>query len=41
MALKRPAWPQGRTVILEHSSQVLADNALGDPHQRKLAVWLP
>ena len=41
MALKRPAWPQGRTVILEHTSQVLADNALGDPHHRKLAVWLP
>ena len=41
MALKRPAWPQGRTVILEHTSHVLADNPLGDPHQRKLAVWLP
>ncbi|MEO8386700.1 MAG: alpha/beta hydrolase-fold protein, partial [Betaproteobacteria bacterium] len=41
MALKRPAWPQGRTVILEHNSVILADNALGDPHQRKLAVWLP
>ena len=41
MALKRPAWPQGRTVILEHTSQVLAGNPLGDPHHRKLAVWLP
>ena len=41
MALKRPAWPEGRVVVLEHTSQVLADNALGDPHHRKLAVWLP
>ena len=41
MALKRPVWPQGRTVILEHTSAILADNALRDPHQRKLAVWLP
>lgn len=41
MSPKRPAWPQGRTVILEHVSQVLDGNALGDPHHRKLAVWLP
>ena len=41
MALKRPAWPQGRIVILEHTSQVLKGNALGDAHHRKLAVWLP
>ena len=41
MALKRPAWPQGRITILEYTSQVLAGNALGDPHHRKLAVWLP
>jgi len=41
MALKRPAWHEGRTILLEHSSAVLADNPLGDPHQRKLAVWLP
>src|SRR3954469_15315393 len=41
MALKRPTWPQGRLVILEHASKVLRDNALRDPHVRKLAVWLP
>ena len=28
-------------VVCEHTSQVLADNPLGDPHVRKLAVWLP
>ncbi len=27
--------------MLEHDSRVLADNPLGDPHIRKLAVWLP
>ncbi len=41
MALKRPAWLEGRTVILEHTSCVLEGNALGDAHIRKLAVWLP
>lgn len=41
MALKRPAWQEGRIVVLEHTSRVLADNPLGDPHQRKLNVWLP
>ena len=41
MALKRPAWPEGRIVTVEHTSRVLADNPLGDPHHRKLAVWLP
>ncbi len=41
MALKRPTWPQGRIVMLEHTSSVLKGNALGDPHARKLAVWLP
>jgi S-formylglutathione hydrolase FrmB len=41
MALKRPRWPQGRTIILEHDSTILRDNPLGDPHKRSLAVWLP
>ena len=27
--------------MLEHRSKVLADNPLGDPHVRALAVWLP
>ena len=41
MALKRPKWPAGRVVTLEHTSAVLADNPLGDPHVRQLDVWLP
>src|SRR5581483_11694417 len=41
MARKRPARPSGTTVILEHTSKVLADNPLGDPHVRRLGVWLP
>jgi hypothetical protein len=41
MALKRPKWKPGTLVLLEHESKVLKGNALGDPHVRKLAVWLP
>ena len=41
MALKRPQWQGGTDVVLEHVSKVLKDNALGDPHVRKVAVWLP
>src|SRR5216683_2915752 len=41
MALKRPRWPAGTVVVLEHHSNVLRENALGDPHVRRLAVWLP
>jgi hypothetical protein len=41
VALKRPTWPAGRIVTLEHTSKVLADNPLGDPHVRRLHVWLP
>jgi hypothetical protein len=41
MALKRPAWPAGRVVVLEHVSKLLVGNPLGDPHVRKLAVYLP
>ena len=41
MALKRSTWPLGRVVTLEHTSRVLADNPLGDPHVRLLDVWLP
>jgi S-formylglutathione hydrolase FrmB len=41
MALKRPTWPAGRVVTLEHTSKVLADNPLGDPNVRTLDVWLP
>ncbi|MFO1312684.1 MAG: alpha/beta hydrolase-fold protein [Burkholderiales bacterium] len=41
MARKRAVHPSGSVVVLEHASRVLADNPLGDPHVRKLAVWLP
>jgi hypothetical protein len=41
MALKRARHPAGTVVVLEHTSKVLADNPLGDPATRKLAVWLP
>src|SRR5512139_119172 len=39
--LKRPKGSQGTVVLLEHDSRILRDNPLGDPHVRKLAVWLP
>ena len=38
---KRTNWPAGQLVTLEHTSKVLADNPLGDPHVRALNVWLP
>jgi len=41
MALKRPRGDAGTLVILEHVSAVLKDNPLGDPHVRKLGVWVP
>jgi hypothetical protein len=41
MALKRPTWKPGTLVVLEHDSKILRNNALRDPHVRKLAVWLP
>jgi len=41
MARKSPRRPAGTLVVLEFESKVLADNPLGDPHVRKLAVWLP
>ena len=41
MALKRFKGAGGRVEILEHVSAILKDNPLGDPHARKLAVWLP
>ena len=37
MARKRAAHPAGSVVVVEHTSRVLADNPLGDPHVRKLA----
>jgi S-formylglutathione hydrolase FrmB len=41
MARKRALRDAGTVVVLEHRSQILADNPLGDPSLRKLAVWLP
>src|SRR5437867_381572 len=41
MALKRPKGPAGTLLVLEHSSKILKDNPLRDPHVRKLGVWLP
>jgi enterochelin esterase-like enzyme len=41
MARKRPLRNPGTVVVLEHVSAILKDNPLGDPHVRKLAVWLP
>jgi Putative esterase len=41
MARKQPPRAAGTVVVLEHESTRLAGNRLGDPHRRKLAVWLP
>src|SRR5688572_1868906 len=41
MALKRRQGAPGTFVVLEHTSKVLKDNPLRDPHVRKLGVWLP
>src|SRR5512134_1953724 len=40
MTLKRGK-ESGTLVVLEHTSRILRDNPLGDPHVRKLGVWLP
>jgi enterochelin esterase-like enzyme len=41
VTLKRPKGQPGTVVVLEHASEILKANPLGDPHVRKLAVWLP
>ncbi len=41
MARKTTPKREGELIVLEHTSRVLADNPLGDPHVRKLPVWLP
>jgi enterochelin esterase-like enzyme len=38
---KRSPANSGTLVVLEHASEILKDNPLGDPHVRKVAVWLP
>jgi S-formylglutathione hydrolase FrmB len=40
MLIRSPALT-GQIVTLEHTSKVLADNPLGDPHVRQFPVWLP
>ena len=41
MTLKRHKGPSGTLVVLEHTSKILKGNPLGDPHVRKVGVWLP
>jgi len=41
MTRKSSAGKTGTVRVLEFDSRVLADNRLGDPHRRKLPVWLP
>ena len=41
MARKRPNPHPGTLLVLEHTSKVLKGNPLGDPHVRKVGVWLP
>jgi len=41
MTLKRARGPAGTFVVLEHTSRILKGNPLGDPHVRKVGVWLP
>jgi len=41
MTIKRTKWAPGSVVVLEHRSVILENNPLGDPHIRRLAVWLP
>lgn len=41
MSIKQVRWKTGQVVTLDHDSKILRDNALGDPYQRRLDVWLP
>ena len=41
MSRKPTSQSSGQIVVLEYDSKVLRDNALADPHVRRLAVWLP
>ena len=41
MTLKHSKGDPGTLVVLEHRSKILQGNPLGDPHVRKLGVWLP
>jgi hypothetical protein len=39
--LKRTKGKPGTLVVLEHVSRILKGNPLGDPHVRRVGVWLP
>ena len=41
MSRKPTSKSTGQVVVLDYDSKMLAGNALGDPHLRKVAVWLP
>lgn len=41
MARKHRQTERGRVITLEHTSRVLQDNPLGDPHVRDVQVYLP
>ncbi len=41
MARKRPNPHPGTLLVREHTSKILKGNPLGDPHVRKVGVWLP
>jgi enterochelin esterase-like enzyme len=41
MSIKRSRGARGTLVTLEHRSAILKGNPLGDPHVRRLGVWLP
>jgi hypothetical protein len=41
MARKRPATQPGTLLVLQHTSKILKNNPLRDPHVRKVVVWLP
>lgn len=41
MAIKRMQGHEGELHVLEVESRILRNNPLGDPHTRKLHVWLP
>ena len=41
MARKQHPVSSGTTLLLDFDSTILRDNPLGDPHVRKLGVWVP
>lgn len=41
MARKRRPDSAGTLTVIEHRSEILKDNPLGDPSERRMPVWLP